>query len=438
MRKILTVLLLGLCMVLTPMLSACALVEIDPQRDLDSVVAVVCGEQITKRMVMNEWNRQKAGMGVTDAYEQSEDGQRIISTVLQNLLQDMVKAVIRREQARTLGLYPLTDENFARVVARADELYDERLAQAEESLLDSYQPQDGQTQQSDLSQIAQESVALMMEEQFEFSREMDLRQAENEVIEDLLREYYGADITADEQQVQEYYDEILQQQKEQFGEDTNGVVSYLKNGTLIVYYPGNVVRVKHILIGFDETVQAEINQLRSDGDDAAADELCQESAKQIEDRAQEALERAQNGENFDDLIVEYGDDPGMMTQSQRAEGYLVCRDSMDYAEAFRQASLELTREGQISDLVLTDYGYHIIYAMEVYPEHTVALDEIYDQIQQDLLDTQKGVAYVDAIEQVYADTKVEYYYKRLLRGSLNTLDYDNAWLVEPNRFAEGT
>ena len=76
--------------------------------------------------------------------------------------------------------------------------------------------------------------------------------------------------------------------------------------------------------------------------------------------------------------------------------------------------------------------------MEVYPEHTVALDEIYDQIQQDLLDTQKGVAYVDAIEQVYADTKVEYYYKRLLRGSLNTLDYDNAWLVEPNRFAEGT
>ncbi|MBQ6476266.1 MAG: hypothetical protein IJJ34_08690, partial [Clostridia bacterium] len=58
-------------MLLAAGLSGCALVEVDPDSDLNSVVAVVYGQQITKREVMNMWNRQKGTMGVTDAYEES-------------------------------------------------------------------------------------------------------------------------------------------------------------------------------------------------------------------------------------------------------------------------------------------------------------------------------------------------------------------------------
>jgi len=436
MQKKLAALLLIVCFMIMPVLSGCALVEVDPQRDLDSVVAVVCGEQITKRMVMNEWNRQKINMNVTDAYEQSEDGEVIIGTVLQNLLQDMVKRVIRREHARELGLYPLTDENYARVVELADQYYDDRLAQAEQALLDSFAETGGDATERDFSAEAEQSVKLTMENQFEFSREMDLRQAEDAVIIELLTEHYGRDVVVDEATLQQEYDSMLQTQQEDFSEDTNGVISYLNSGDLIVYYPGEVVRVKHILIGFDEKTQAQIEDLRNAGKDDEADALMQSSAASIQNEADEALSRAQGGENFDDLIVEYGVDPGMMTQSLRDNGYLICRDSIDYVEAFKQGSLALTQEGQISDLVLSDYGYHIIYAIDVYEEQTIPFEDVHDQVEENTLSLQRGVAYTRAMEAVYEETDAEFYVRRLLRGSINTIGYDNAIMVEEYRFPQ--
>ena len=435
MQKKLAALLLIVCFMVMPVFSGCALVEVDPQRDLDSVVAVVCGEQITKRMVMNEWNRQKITMNVNDAFEESEDGQKVISTVLQNLLQDMVKRVIRREHARDLGLYPLTEENYARVIEIADGYYDDRLAQAEQSLLDAFTSGEDE-EQRDFSAEAEQSVALTMENQFEFSREMDLRQAEDAVIVELLTDYYGRDVVVDEQMLRTEYDTMLETQMEEFNEDTNGVISYLNSGDLIVYYPGEVVRVKHILVGFDEQTQAQISNLRNAGKDDEADALVQSSLPAIEDEANEALSRALGGANFDDLIVEYGDDTGMMTQSQRDAGYLICRDTIDYAEEFKQGSLALTEDGQISELVVSDFGYHIIYAIEVYEEQTLSYDEVAERLESDTLDLQRGVAYTRAIEAVYEETDVEFYYKRLLRGNINTLGYDNALLVEEYRFPQ--
>ncbi len=436
MQKKLAALLLIVCFMIMPVLTGCALVEVDPQRDLDSVVAVVCGEQITKRMVMNEWNRQKITMNVNDAFEQSEEGETIIGTVLQNLLQDMVKRIIRREHARELGLYPLTDENYARVVELADQYYDDRLAQAEQALLDSFAETGGDATERDFSAEAEQSVKLTMENQFEFSREMDLRQAEDVVIVELLTEHYGRDVVVDEETLRSEYDSMLETQMEDFSEDTNGVISYLNSGDLIVYYPGEVVRVKHILIGFDEQTQAQIEDLRAAGKDEEADALMQSSAASIQDEADEALARALDGENFDNLIVEYGVDPGMMTQSLRDNGYLICRDSIDYVEAFKQGSLALTQEGQISDLVLSDYGYHIIYAIDVYEEETIPFEDVRDQVEEKTVDLQRGVAYTRAMEAVYEETDVELYVRRLLRGNINTIGYDNAIMVEEYRFPQ--
>ena len=156
----------------------------------------------------------------------------------------------------------------------------------------------------------------------------------------------------------------------------------------------------------------------------------------ILEEAEAVHTRALDGENFDDLIVEFGDDTGMMTQSQREEGYLVCRDSIDYVEEFKAGALTLTENGQISDLVLSDFGYHVIYAIEVYEEETVSFDEISEELADEMLEMQRGVAFTRAIEAVYEETDVEVYYKRLLRGNINTIGYDNALLVEESRFVE--
>ena len=96
----------------------------------------------------------------------------------------------------------------------------------------------------------------------------------------------------------------------------------------------------------------------------------------------------------------------------------------------------MTQEGQISDLVLSDYGYHIIYAIDVYEEETIPFEDVRDQVEEKTLSLQRGVAYTRAMEAVYEETDVELYVRRLLRGNINTIGYDNALLVEEYRFAQ--
>ncbi len=61
-----------------------------------------------------------------------------------------------------------------------------------------------------------------------------------------------------------------------------------------------------------------------------------------------------NGEDFDKLLKEYGQDPGL---HGRNGGYIFTRGWM--VKGFEDAAYE-TKEGEISNIVETEYGYHII------------------------------------------------------------------------------
>ncbi len=70
-------------------------------------------------------------------------------------------------------------------------------------------------------------------------------------------------------------------------------------------------------------------------------------------RAEEALARAKAGEDFSALIDEYGEDPGQDSKT----GYIFTDGQM--VDAFSDAAFAL-EPGEISDIVQTSYGYHII------------------------------------------------------------------------------
>ena len=63
------------------------------------------------------------------------------------------------------------------------------------------------------------------------------------------------------------------------------------------------------------------------------------------------------GEDFDTLLEKYGEDPGMTI---RKDGYFFTKGEM--VEPFEKAAFGL-KEGEISYIVETDYGYHIIVRM---------------------------------------------------------------------------
>lgn len=147
---------------------------------------------------------------------------------------------------------------------------------------------------------------------------------------------------------------------------------------ILDYVHENYVRVKHILI---KTV-----------------DLDDEQKAEARSRADNVLERAKNGENFEDLVKEYSED-GMDPDT----GYYFTTGQM--VQEFEDKSFDLA-EGEISDIVESKYGYHIIkkYAMDddyILSDETLrsaAEDSICEEVFRTAL---SEVA--DTLEVVYAD-----------------------------------
>lgn len=101
------------------------------------------------------------------------------------------------------------------------------------------------------------------------------------------------------------------------------------------------VRAKHILFA---TTNSETGEPLSDAE--------KQEMKKV---AQEALDKIKSGEeNFDDVMNSLSQDPGL---SSNPDGYTFGKGEM--VKEFEETAFSL-EVGQMSDLVETDYGYHII------------------------------------------------------------------------------
>ena len=113
-----------------------------------------------------------------------------------------------------------------------------------------------------------------------------------------------------------------------YPEDENALNDYLQ---------ADKASVKHILIEVPETEDGTKDPA------VAAEKLA---------LAQSVLERAKAGEDFDALVTEFNQDPGATE-----EGYTFTKGEM--VAEFETAAFGL-KIGEISDIVETSYGYHII------------------------------------------------------------------------------
>lgn len=126
-----------------------------------------------------------------------------------------------------------------------------------------------------------------------------------------------------------------------------------------------------------------------------------------EEKAKEIRERAANGDDFAALAKEFSEDPG--TKEKGGSLGVTTYDTTMYLTEFTEGFKKL-KEGEISDLVKSSYGYHIIKITD-YKEKS--LDEAKESIKTTLENEKKNEIYTSTIEQWKKDFKVKTYENKL-------------------------
>jgi peptidyl-prolyl cis-trans isomerase D len=101
-----------------------------------------------------------------------------------------------------------------------------------------------------------------------------------------------------------------------------------------------------------------------------------EEIKQIEARANEVLGKVKAGEDFAALAKEYSEDPG--TKDNGGDVGWIHRDGQ-MVPTFEQATFAL-QPGEVSELIRTEYGFHVIKVHE--REH--ALVQLFDDVKEQI------------------------------------------------------
>ena len=129
------------------------------------------------------------------------------------------------------------------------------------------------------------------------------------------------------------------------------------------YQVPNRVHAEHILFMTVGKTDAEVEEIRK--------------------KAEDVLKQIKKGGKFEDLAKKYSEDPG----SKDKGGDLNWITQGQTVPEFEKAAFSLNA-GQISDLVKSQYGFHIIKVVEKETAHTKPFEEVKDSLRANFLPTQ--------------------------------------------------
>ena len=107
-------------------------------------------------------------------------------------------------------------------------------------------------------------------------------------------------------------------------------------------------------------------------------------------RANDTLERINNGESFSDLVLAISDDEG----SKRSDGDLGMLPRSQLPGALGDAIFSMA-EGEISEVVRTDFGFHIVRLDRVESDGKVPLELVESELKQELILQKAGQNFTD-------------------------------------------
>jgi peptidyl-prolyl cis-trans isomerase D len=147
------------------------------------------------------------------------------------------------------------------------------------------------------------------------------------------------------------------------------------NSHIDEYKVENRVHVEHILFKTVGKTDAEIAEIRL--------------------KAEDVLKKANSGASFEDLAKKFSEDDGTKPKGGDL-GWIVEGQTVP---EFQQAAFTLPK-GSISDLVKTQYGFHIIKVLDHEQAHTKTFDEVRGSIEPTVLDEKISAEANDISEKI--------------------------------------
>lgn len=132
----------------------------------------------------------------------------------------------------------------------------------------------------------------------------------------------------------------------------------------------------------------------------------------VQPTVDEVLGKIAAGEDFEALIEQYGQDPGMQEEPTKTLGYFVAQGSEMWERVFTETAMKLEKPGDVSEPVVGTNGVHIIKFMRALTPGPVPLDDVRDACTDTAQENSKTAAYDEAVETWVAEANVTFYHDR--------------------------
>ena len=438
----------------------------DPDRDK---VAIKVGKDltITKGEIQDQYDYLVSmysayGMPAPSTVED-------IEAMQDNVVSSLVAEKLKLYEASQLGV-TLSDEQKAKVETQVDE----QMKNYTEQFRSQAQQEGAADVESRTLEIFQEQLdAAGLNMDVDGFRDYMVTNYTDEAIKTALKAQITKDVTATDEEIQTYYDNLLASQKDSY---TTAPADYgsaaedfqMNGGDPMLYTPEGYVRIRSISIAPAGEVSADYTKLKDEMSQietqygtaalnalaakyaekgaaatdtsisiatseiegaadlvndyitkkAAADALYEEYVKDAREKANEALASLDAGTSFQDVLEKYGEDT-MYTQYPAFVDtgllmYVGGEDTMWNADLVK--AVGLLKDGEHTAVIMADDMFYILQLVGSEPAGERSLTDSYDAVKAAVITKNGDTLWNTQMETWQSDTKIVTYFEDVYRS----------------------
>ena len=421
--------LLALLMALTLLLSSCSLIVKDPAVDAAQEIIRLGDQAVTKGQIQNmaQMQLQYDAYYYYSMYGRTYDttDPAALANAQDTVVQSMKEDLVIHSKAAELGLDQLTEEEEAKVQEDAQSDYNEALESIKTGALADSGLEGEALDQAAAERLASNGTTL----------DTYVNAQRDTVIAQKVRDYIYNQVEVTEEEIKAEYESKVEADKTTYAENPASYATRANSSYSTLYYaPAGVRRVKQILIGFtqedkdaisaaqsqvtaanskvtaaqqilDDEQVPDVEKEKATADLAAAQKELEDAnaavtaAREtafanIDEAADSVLSDLQNGADWDTLMAEKNEDPGMKSGTSAEKGYAVASGMTSFDSAFVDAAMALENVNDFTGKIRGEsYGYYIIRYIGDEPEGAVPYESVKDALSSSLLSSKQTEAY---------------------------------------------